>query len=492
MTIICNQHPFQYEVECICKVFFPCTRFGHEYDTKDFDRDDLVITRQKTGKHHIFLLAVLKWQGRTLAAHRVVEPDAGKQRREEQLCTALYEVLSRATGIRAPWGIMTGVRPVKFWTFLQKQGWNREAIRREFRERYLVSEQKIALLEQTAAHQEAVLASSRENSYSLYLSIPFCPSRCSYCSFVSSSIAGQKAKKLIQPYVDRLCEELRYTARLIAPFGLRLESIYIGGGTPTALSAAQLKQLTDAVRETFLCGTVREYTIEAGRADTITREKLEVIRESGATRISINPQTFEDDVLVQIGRKHTAQQAIDCYRMAREMGFDDINMDFIAGLPGDTPEGFRRTIDRAVELSPTNITVHTLSVKRSSSLYTPDGLDESLREVQTGEMVAYAGQTLTGAGYAPYYLYRQKNTLQNLENVGYCRPGYEGLYNIFIMEEIHTILALGAGGVSKLIRPGQKRLARIFNFKYPFEYLRGFEEILRRKEEISRFYGENL
>lgn len=492
MTIICNRHKFQYEVECICKVFFPCTLFGHEYDTNDFDRDDLVITRLKKGGSHTFLLAVLKWNGKVYHAHRVVENNrAEKQHCEEQLCTALYEILTRATGVKVKWGIMTGVRPVKFMIYLMKQGMDAQSIRREFQERYLVSDQKISLMEKTARNQIEILRSSREDSYSLYISIPFCPSRCCYCSFVSSSIAGQKARKLIQPYVDRLCEELRYMAKMADTIGLRLESIYIGGGTPTTLSTEQLKQLTDVVREKLLCGTVREYTIEAGRADTITREKLAVIAGAGATRISINPQTFNDEVLAIIGRKHTAQQVLDCYQMAREMGFEDINMDFIAGLPGDTPESFQHTIQLATELAPTNITVHTLSLKRSSSLYTVDGLDERMKQVKTGEMVDYAYETLSQHGYEPYYLYRQKNTLHNLENVGYCKKGYEGLYNIFIMEERHTILAAGAGGVTKLIRPGHDKVQRIFNYKYPFEYLDGFSEILKRKEAVFTFYGKN-
>lgn len=493
MTIICNQHKFQYEVECVCKMFFPCTRFGHEYDSTDFDRDDILITRQKQGNTHTYLLVIFKWNGKLYRAHKVVENQrAQKQHCEEQLCTALYEVLTKATGLQVQWGIMTGVRPAKYMTYLMKRGKSMPQIRREFRDRYLVSDQKIDLVERTAKNQFEIIGSSRENSYSLYISIPFCPSRCNYCSFVSSSIAGAKARNLIQPYVEHLCRELAYIAEQAQVLGLRLESIYIGGGTPTTLSTEQLKQLTDAVREYFLCDTVREYTIEAGRADTITEEKLQVILRSGATRISINPQTFHDEVLRGIGRKHTAQQVIDCYRLAKKLGFTDINMDLIAGLPGDTLESFQRTIDTAIGLDPTNITVHALSVKRSSSLYTVNGLDESLKQAQTVKMVDYAYRALTKQGYEPYYMYRQKNTLQNLENVGYCKQGYEGLYNIFIMEELHTILAAGAGGVSKLIRPGCDKVQRIFNFKYPFEYLKDFDEILKRKDAISEFYGQIL
>jgi oxygen-independent coproporphyrinogen-3 oxidase len=489
MTLIFNGHSFQYEVECVSKMFFPCVRFGHEQDSTDFNRDDLIITRQKIGKRSVFLLAVVKWNGKLWHAHRVIPlQQADKSTCERLLCIALYEVLTKATGIDVKWGIMTGIRPVKQMNYMTLRGASLPEIRRYFMEDYLVSEQKTKLCELTAKNQLDIIRSSTPRSYSLYVSIPFCPSRCSYCSFVSSSIAYHKARQLIEPYVEKLCEELQYLADQIRGLDLQLESIYIGGGTPTTLTAEQLKRLTDTIKKLFLSPSVREYTIEAGRADTITREKLEVIRDSGATRISINPQTFEDEILQRIGRKHTAQQVRDAYQMAVDMGFSDINMDFIAGLPGDTLEGFSKTMEEAVSLSPSNITVHTLSIKRSSDLYTANGLDESLKQMQTAQMVEYAYQILTKNGYEPYYLYRQKNTLQNLENVGYSKKGYEGLYNIFIMEEVHTILAVGASGVSKLIHPGSVKVKRVFNYKYPYEYLDGFDEILRRKEEVKEFY----
>lgn len=492
MTIIFNGHTFKYEIESVCKLFFPCVLFRHEYESYDFSRDDLIITRLKKGRRTTRLLAVIKRQDGMFCSHCVLAN--GHEKYEDEcerlLAVAVYEALSAATGIQVKWGVMTGIRPVKQMNYWLEKGKTKEEVRRIFAEDYLVSPQKIALCEQTLANQVDIIEASKPNSYSLYVSIPFCPSRCSYCSFVSSSIAAPKAKALVEDYVDKLCEELRYIGKIVAGLDLRLETAYIGGGTPTALTAEQLARLTACIDANFPMDTVKEYTIEAGRADTITEEKLRVIRDAGATRISINPQTFNDEVLQNIGRRHTAQDVVDCYELAKKLGFTDINMDFIAGLPGDTLESFRRTIDRAVELSPTNITVHTLTIKRSSNLFHANELDENLKEMETSEMVEYAYQKLTKHGYEPYYLYRQKNTLQNLENVGYCKKGYEGLYNIYIMEEIHTILAAGASAVSKLIRKKSQKVQRIFNYKYPFEYNKDFDTILRRKDEIAEFYQE--
>ena len=240
--------------------------------------------------------------------------------------------------------------------------------------------------------------------------------------------------------------------------------------------------------EHFDLSEVWEYTIEAGRPDTITREKLQVIRDAGVTRISINPQTFNDDVLRFVGRKHPAQAVVDCYEMARELGFDNINMDIIAGLPTDTLDSFRHTVERLLELGPENITVHTLSVKRSADLTGEKAVDLSSLTGDVTEMVDYAQRRLMENGYEPYYLYRQRNILDNLENTGYCKPGKEGLYNVYIMDETHTILACGAGGVSKLRDPHGDDIKRLFNFKYPYEYISRFEEILQRKDETLAFY----
>ena len=285
--------------------------------------------------------------------------------------------------------------------------------------------------------------------------------------------------------MECLLQEIAQTARLIESLHLRLETIYIGGGTPTAISAAQLRRVMQAVKENFDLSKVREYTVEAGRPDCTDEEKLALIYELGATRISINPQTLSDRVLAAIGRKHTAQDILDCFAAARRVGHRNINMDLIAGLPQDTVQGFAESLRGVAALEPENITVHTLTMKRASNLVI-DG--EQSPEADVARMLE-ACELLDGKNYEPYYLYRQKGTLQNLENTGYCKPGFTGLYNVFIMEELHTILSIGAGGSTKLVAP-EGRIERIFNFKYPTEYVKDFDRILEKKEGVRAFYGK--
>ena len=335
----------------------------------------------------------------------------------------------------------------------------------------------------TADNQAPVLALNTLRSYSLYISIPFCPSRCSYCSFVSRTTA--ESGSLIEPYVQALCRELAEISALARRNRLRLETIYIGGGTPTAVSAAQLRTLMQAVRDNFDVPAVREYTVEAGRPDCTTPEKLAVIKEYGATRISINPQTLSDEVLAAIGRRHTAQDVLDCFAQARRLGHGNINMDLIAGLPLDTPARFAQTLQGVLALAPENITVHTLTLKRASNLvieHAPNAYGDVARMLDS---CALLGEN----GYEPYYLYRQKGTLQNLENTGYTRPGYAGLYNVFIMEEVHTILSAGAGGSTKLVGP-DGHIRRIFNHKYPLEYIERFDVVQARKQGVDDFYAK--
>ncbi len=495
MTIFFSGQDYKYELEGICKLFFPLKRFSHCYDKILLPNDeDYIITRLKKHSKTTLLWVRIKVGIIIKSAHTIVKNDNTDYLNECErvLSTLLYSVLSEVTAIKPSWGILTGVRPV---SILQKQranGKTDEEITSFFKEKYLVSDDKLDLSFMTANTQSKLLEDTIKNSYSLYISIPFCVSRCSYCSFVSHAIDRPNATDKIDEYIDLLCIEIKETANLARGLKLTLDTIYIGGGTPTALSAENLQRITDAITQNFDVPSAREYTIEAGRADTITREKLEVIKNSGAKRISVNPQTFNDAVLQEIGRKHTAKQAEDCYLLAKEMGIDCINMDFIAGLPTDTFESFKHTIDKAIELAPTNITLHTLSIKRSADLFTADGIEEYAKSNITAKMTEYAQKRLIKAGYLPYYLYRQKNTIGNLENVGYAMPGYESLYNVYIMDEMQTILACGAGGVTKLVGNGEKPIERIFNFKYHFEYITRFDEILDRKARVNIFYDKGL
>lgn len=403
---------------------------------------------------------------------------------ELTMARLLYALLSKAYRRELPWGILTGVRPIKLFSTLVTQH-GEEAAEKYFRETLLVSEEKTALAKTVAANQGAILSRSGRRSFSLYVSIPFCPTRCNYCSFVSQSI--EKAKKLIDDYLPLLLNEIRYTADLAKRLDLRLESIYIGGGTPTTLSAEQLDLLLSEIEADFDLSRCAEFTVEAGRPDTVTREKLLALKRHSVTRISINPQTFSDTVLEAIGRKHTTQQTLDAYRLARELGFDNINMDLIAGLTSDTPASFCNTIDTVRALDPESVTVHTLAVKRSARVNAADAVRE---HGYTAEMLDYASRELTSGGWEPYYLYRQSKMLSNLENVGWAKPGYFSPYNVYIMEETHSILACGAGAVTKLRDVDSNHLERIFNFKFPYEYISRFDEMISRKDRVVGFYDE--
>ena len=399
------------------------------------------------------------------------------------MAVLLYNVLCAFTGYTPPWGILTGVRPAKLMNMLIEKDGEEEAVR-TFRHELMVSQEKTSLALSVAKKERPIIEKSGEKSFSLYVSIPFCPTRCSYCSFVSQ--ANEQAKKLMPQYVERLCEEIKITGEEISKLGLKLESVYWGGGTPTTLSASDYEKISNAIAESFCVSDSEEYTVEAGRPDSVSREKLEAIKRSCATRISINPQTFNDSVLEVIGRKHTSEQTEAAMLLARDCGFDNINMDLIAGLPTDTLSSFENTLNKALSFSPESITVHTLSLKRSSTLVTEDR--ETNEASLAKDMLSLAFNKLTENGYVPYYMYRQSKCLGNLENVGWVKEGYECLYNIYMMEECHSVIAVGAGAVTKLRKFNTSEIERVYNFKYPYEYLGRFDEIIERKKQISRFY----
>jgi oxygen-independent coproporphyrinogen-3 oxidase len=299
----------------------------------------------------------------------------------------------------------------------------------------------------------------------------------------------QSAEKLLPEYVEKLAQELAFTGDMIRELGLRLETVYFGGGTPTTLSATQLNHLFQVIEKHFDLSYLREYTVEAGRPDTVTEDKLKAIAAAGIDRISINPQTLSDAVLQGIGRRHTAAQFFEAFELARRCGLNNINTDLIAGLPGDTEEGFAASLDGVLQLDPESITVHTLCLKRASNLVIQRRADYE-PSVMAANMIAHTGNVLSGAGYVPYYLYRQSRAVSNQENTGWSKPGKEGLYNVYIMDETHTILGCGAGAVTKLKQPQTEYLTRIFNYKFPYEYNARFEEMLSRKEQVKAFYEQ--
>jgi oxygen-independent coproporphyrinogen-3 oxidase len=497
MTIALINTPYKYEIEAVLKIFFPLERFkfidGGEACADDFIS---IVTDEK-------VTVTIVLNGET-AEKTFAETS------ENAVCKELYLMLANLTGITSPWGIMTGIRPVRKVNDLLSLGKETAEIKAELQEKYLISDEKFKLLMQTANVQKSIFDRTRsqfnsipneardlpagaspqpfdKRAFSLYVGIPFCPSRCSYCSFVSHSVKSASAKKLMHPYVLRLCEELDEIAAIAKEFGLILQNIYVGGGTPTALISADLELILEKIAEKFDIFGANEYTVEAGRADTITPENLRILKRQGVSRISVNPQTMNDDVLAAIGRNHTKEDVKSAFFAAREAGFGNINTDLITGLPTDTAEGFLTTLDEILALSPESITVHTLTLKRSSSLFSlyKDSNDT------VAKMTNYAEEYLPTMGYNPYYLYRQKNTVGNLENVGYAKKGFENLYNVYIMEENQTILAAGAGASTKLVSAGGK-IDRVFNYKYPYEYVSDFGEIVARKDIIRKFYEREL
>lgn len=475
MKVYTNCSELKCEIEKLCRIFFPFEKFLLE---EDDDADIKVVC------FNDFVNSYVKYGGKNFEfSEKINDFDI-----ETTACRTLYRCLCETLNYVSKWGILTGVRPAKLMHRIC-ENIGEENAKSDFQNRLLVSEQKTQLAFEVMKHENEIISLSKDNSFSLYISIPFCPTRCSYCSFVSHSVNSQSAKKLVEPYVELLCKELEETGRIAKELNLRLETVYFGGGTPTTLSAEQLEKLFKTVESNFDLTHLREYTVEAGRPDTVTKEKLLAIKNADATRISINPQTFSDDVLETIGRNHNSQQTIDAYKLACDCGFDNINMDLIAGLPNDTVSSFKNSVDTAVKLGAQNITVHSLAMKTAS--YMAGNRENTVcTPKEANEMVDYSFEALKNNGYYPYYMYRQSKTVGNLENVGWCKNGKDGLYNVYMMDETHSVFGCGAGAVTKLRSPVDTKIERIYNFKYPYEYIDRFDEMITRKSGIYDFYKE--
>ena len=402
--------------------------------------------------------------------------------------TAFYRAARRAGHDRPAWGMLTGVRPGKLFRE-ELNGLTPDAALKKFISDYDVTEDRAKLCLNTSLITDRVVKSLGKKDICLYIGIPFCPTRCSYCSFVSQSV--EKSMKLIPPFMDALMLEIEAAAEAVKKLGLSVISVYMGGGTPTTLSAEQLEKLCSKLEAAFDLSAVREYTVEAGRPDTITLDKLKVLRAHGVDRISVNPQTMNDDVLNVIGRRHSAQDIVDALSKVRSVGGMAVNMDLIAGLPADSEDGFIRTLDTVISLNPENITVHTLSLKKGSRIMLEGSPLPS--ENAVGKMLSAANDKLHSGGWAPYYLYRQKFMSGGFENVGWAKPGSENIYNVCIMEELCSIIALGGGGSTKLISPSGGRNIRFFAPKYPSEYISFIEKTCSNKQGIVDFYSkENI
>lgn len=470
MKVILNDESFFYEAQQVAMLFFP-------------ENDDVLLECD------------IKCDGKIFSCSAEISAFGKKGKAQEKgtfslrrdkadiIKKSVYFACKKISDTNLPWGILTGIRPAKPIRQMIDDGKKTDDIRTFLKENYYVSEEKINLAIKIAETENKFISKDK-NAVSVYVGIPFCPTRCSYCSFISQD-AG-KMIKLSADYTELLLREMEKTAEILNKLGLYARSIYFGGGTPTALCEAELEKVLNGARNNFYTDKCLEFTVEAGRPDTVNPEKLQIIKESGAGRISINPQTIHDKTLETIGRKHTFDEFEKAFYLARGMGFDNINCDLIAGLPGENVSDFEKSVDKIFSMSPENITVHTLYLKRASNLKKEGFSAEGHSEI--AEMVNYAQQKLSANGFNPYYLYKQKATLGNLENVGFSKDGFECIYNIDTMSDESTVFALGGGAVTKIVMGD--RIERVFNFKNADEYIKRFDEIIDRKMSIINFFGE--
>ena len=445
-----------------------------------FSGEDGAVSSLHDGKIYRTATAKITLDGKTATAARripLTKADVRLTRRilQQSYYLAAVQLLPEAP----PWGALTGVRPTKLATKVLLEGGREQDADRMLRDVYFVTPERRRLCLDASRHTLEAARLLAPDDLSLYIGIPFCPTRCAYCSFVSESV--ERFGEFLPPFLDCLIREIEYTGALLKRSGWHIRSLYIGGGTPTTLSTPQMTRLLDAIGTHFDLSRSLEFTVEGGRPDTLDLAKLRAIRAGGATRISINPQTMSDSVLRAIGRRHTAAETVEAFQMAREAGFDDINMDLIAGLPGDTPASFSETVRQVLALEPSNVTVHTLALKKGADLFQRRVTLPTREDV--AQMLDASGRQLRAAALEPYYLYRQKYMSGSFENVGWCRAGYTGYYNIYMMEELHSILSLGGGGMNKINLPAGA-LERFHNPKYPQDYIQRIDTVLRQKDEI--------
>ncbi len=482
LYVILKNHDFKYEVAELVKLF--TTQFNFE-EEKNFGR----VLENKLITYNNNLISTTKYyenyglrfeEKESLNIEGLNEQEL-KKLTKEMIKRTMFKVLKRVYSTYVPWGILTGIRPVKIVHNLLDKGIDEELIKENLRNNYLISDEKIDLALEIAKRERIFIYPIDQNKISLYVSIPFCPTRCYYCSFPANPL--KTFGHLKQEYVDKLIEEIKGLAKIIKDTNKEIETLYIGGGTPTTLEPDEMNTLIKALFEELDLSRIKEFTVEAGRPDSITRDKLEVLKKHNVSRISINPQTMNDETLVKIGRDHTVKDIIECFNMARALGFDNINMDIILGLVDEDLDMVRNTLEEIKKLSPESLTVHTLAVKRASNL------KENLHEYQLTQyeemidMIELSMEYAREMGLNPYYMYRQKQMLGNLENIGYARDGYECIYNIQIMEEKQSNYAVGAGSISKFVYVEEDRIERVDNVKNVEQYIDRVEEMVERKRK---------
>lgn len=474
----------RYYVQTLCMLFFPGAKFSQdEQSSPDVPEVEVFL---KCDEASAYSTAKIKLGDRVETGEGEAHVDTTSAKtairlKKVAVGRAVFAAGKAMFSSDIPWGILTGVRPSKVASNFIFNGYGLRNTKQILRDEYFVNPKKAALAVSVASTEMKLTKKLPDNLCSVYISIPFCPSRCAYCSFVSYTT--EKLLSLVDDYLEMLYLDIDNIFSIIRELDLKVATIYIGGGTPTVLSPRQLSDLLDRVNKNVDASSLMEFTVEAGRPDTITEEKLRIISSNGVTRISVNPQTLNDDLLSSIGRRHTVKQFYDAYECAREVGIQNINIDLIAGLPGDNFGNFANSVDGVIALSPENITVHAFSVKKSADLRRQESIyEQALFDDTAAKSVDYSQLKMKFASYKPYYMYRQKNTVGNLENVGYSIEGKECMYNIFMMEELHSVFSVGAGAVTKLVHykkpsEGASEIKRIFTPKYPYEYLRDSSKI---------------
>ncbi len=494
MRLILDGPINEYYVQTLCMIFFPGAKFGVA-EQNDPNASELKLTlRENDGGIDATAIGTVGENRETVTRHVNFAPWDSREKTAKKACgSAVIAVFGSLLGYRPSWGMLTGVRPSKVATELLQSGVSKTRVKKILSSEYSVIPKKAALAVDVALNEQKIIAMPSKKDCSLYISIPFCPTRCSYCSFVSYT--SKKLLSLIPEYLDHLVLDIRAMLKKIDDLGLNLKTIYIGGGTPSILTPDQLRKLLSTVAEHTDVSKLEEYTLESGRADTITAEKFAVAKEYGVNRVCVNPQSLCDDVLREIGRSHTAEDFYRAFDIARASGIPFINTDLIVGLPGDNFRIFSKTFDKITSLRPENITVHTFCIKKASDILRQDSGVYSFRGGDAGKCVDYTQLQAQQEGYKPYYMYRQKNTVGNFENVGFALEGAECRYNIYMMEEVHSIFAAGAGAVSKLVdyRPkngGKPMIERLFYPKYPYEYLRD-ESTKEKTDRMEAFYREH-
>ena len=486
MKLYFTGHDYRYGVEQLMMTLFPGQRPQYPAGGPDGSGPAAqVVLEERAGE--AVAHARLWWQGEEYRGEARFPLPAGEpegiRTRQRAVGMALYQAAVAALGEEPPWGALTGVRPVKLPTRRLWMGGSREEALSELVDDFRVSPDRAELAMDCAHAALTVRAALPANSLSLYLGIPFCPTRCSYCSFIAADV--KRTLQLVEPYVDALCREIAHTGRLMREHGLVVSTAYMGGGTPTTLTASQLGRVLEAVYTHIPMEGCGEFTVEAGRPDTITADKLAVLRDYGIHRISINPQTMDNGILQTLGRGHTAEDIERAMELAHRHFGGLVNMDLIAGLPGDSPAGFARTLERVLVMAPANVTVHTLARKKGATLREqPQTL---CTPQQVARMLAMAEDTLRDRGWQPYYLYRQKYMSGSFENVGWCQEGTACRYNIIMMEELQSVLSLGAAGITKLVHPATGKIERLSHPKFPKEYLESWDKIAGDKLRAVEF-----